>query len=100
MIRSTKIVLIIAAVIIVSGASIFGIIIAVNWGKFEYSNTFYYQGAPSAIGRLNLNSDIGTINIKYNSTPTDYIVKVDLDITIEGGFVAGKVFSDFFEDIV
>lgn len=100
MIRSTKIVLIIAAVIVVSGASIFGIIVAVNWGRFEYSDTYYYQGAPPPIESLSLNSDIGAINIKYNTTPTNYIVKIDLDIRIEGGFVAGKSFSDFFENII
>ncbi|UCD00944.1 MAG: hypothetical protein JSV23_08670 [Promethearchaeota archaeon] len=100
MIRSTKIILIIAAAIVLGGASIFGIIVFVNWGTFEYSNTYYYQGVPSPVEILSLNSDIGAININYNSTPTDYIVKVDLDIRIDGGFVAGKAYSDFFEDVV
>ncbi len=100
MIRSTRIILIVAAIIIVGGASIFGIIVAVNWGRFDYSNSYYYQGIPLPIERLNINSDIGAINIKYNTTPTNYIVEIDLDIRIEGGFVAGKSFSDFFEDII
>ncbi|MFX0136482.1 MAG: hypothetical protein ACFFDN_22775 [Candidatus Hodarchaeota archaeon] len=100
MIRSTKIILIIAAAIVLGGGAIFGIIVFVNWGTFEYSDTYYYQGTPPPVESLSLNSDIGAINIKYNSTPTNDIVKIDLDIRIDGGFVAGKSFSDFFNPIV
>lgn len=96
MIRSTKIILIAAAIIVVGGASIFGIVVFANWGVFQYSNTYYYEQVPSPEEKLILNSDIGAINIKYNTTPTDYIVKLDLNVRIEGGFVAGKLFSDFF----
>lgn len=96
MIRSVKIILIITAVVIVGGATIFGIVVFANWGVYQYSNTYYYEQVPSPEEKLILNCDIGAINIRYNTTPTDYIVKLDLDIRIEGGFVAGKSFSDFF----
>lgn len=98
--RKTRIILIIVAACIVTGGTAFGVVVAATWGEYEYAESYYYKpGVPSPVERLNFNSDIGQINIKYNSTPTDFYTEVDLDIKIVGGFVAGKVFSDFFHPI-
>jgi len=90
----------IVAACIVTGGTAFGVVIATTWGEYEYADSYYYKpGAPLPIERLNLICDIGKINVKYNTTPTDYYVQVDLDIKIVGGFVEGKIFSDFFYPI-
>jgi hypothetical protein len=95
--RKARIVLIIVAACIVTAGTAFGVVVAATWGQFEYSDSYYYKpGAPSPIEVLNFNSDIGQINIKYNTTPTEYYAQVELDIKIVGGFVAGKIYSDFF----
>ncbi len=97
MIKSQKIILIIAALVVVGGASIFGILVAVNWGEYNHSENFY---SSSPIEEINIESDIGAINIQYNTTPTDYYAKIELDIVIRGGFVSGKSFSNFFEPVI
>jgi len=98
--RKTRIVLIIVAACIVTGGTAFGVVIAATWGEYEYVNSYYYKpSVPLSIENLNINAEIGKINIKYNTTPTDYYVQIDLDIKIVGGFVEGKSFSEFFHPI-
>lgn len=87
----------IVAACIVTGGTAFGVVIAATWGEYRYSDSYSYKPeAPTSVERININSDIGQINIKYNTTPTDYYAYVDLDVKIVGGFVAGKSYSDFF----
>ena len=99
--KSLKIGLLITSIVIVGGGTAFGIIIAATWGEFEYSNSYYYdpQLPPSGIEEVSFNSDLGSIHINYNTTPTNFYVEVDLDIEIKGAFVAGKSFSDFFKPV-
>ncbi len=95
--RSTRLVLIIVAVCIVTGGAAFGVVVAATWGEYRYANSYVYNpSTPSPIEVLDFNSDIGQINIKYNTTPTDHYAHIDLDIRVIGGFVAGKSYSDFF----
>ncbi len=99
--RSQKIILILVAAVLIGSAAVFGIVIFATTGEYEYSKTYYYEpGSPLAIETLNLESDIGAINIKYNTTPTDYYAKIDLDIRIKGPNVVGKSFLDFFKEIL
>jgi len=100
MIRSQKIILIIAAAVLVGSAGVFGIVLFATWGEYDYSNTYYYEPeAPSAIERINLMIDLGGINIKYNETPIRHYAKIDLDVKVKGVSVTGKSFSDFFKPI-
>ncbi len=100
MIRRNIVFLIIAG-LLVSGGVAFGIVVVATWGEFAYSNNYYYDpGVPSSWEKVSFSSDVGSINIKYNSTPTNYAVKLELDIKVSGGFVAGKSFSDFFKPII
>ena len=99
--RSLKIVLVIVAACLVTGGTAFGAVVWATWGEFDYEQTFYYTpGVPSPIESLDINSDIGAIIIQYNATPTDNYAKIDLDIKVKGGFVAGKSFLNFFEPVV
>ena len=99
--RSRNIVFLIIAGILVSGGVAFGLIMFINWGEYSYSNDYYYDpGIPSSMEQVNFSCDVGNINIKYNTTPTNYAVKLDLDIKVSGGFVEGKSFSDFFKPLI
>ena len=101
MIRSQKIILIIVAVVLAASAGVFGIVVVATWGDYEYSNTYYYEpGSPSLIEVLNVECDTASINIKYNTTPTDFYAKIDLDLKVSGAYVEGKSFSDFFKPIL
>ena len=91
--------MVVAACIVLGGTS-FGIVIATTWGEYEYADSYYYKPSISSpIEKLNIISDIGQVNIKYNTTPTKYHAQLDLDIRIVGGFVEDKTFSDFFHPI-
>ncbi len=93
--------LIIVAVCIVTGGTAFGVLVWGTWGVYPYENTYYYKPETSSpIERININCDIGSIHIKYNTTPTDYYAQIDLDIKIKGILVDGKSFQDFFYPIV
>ncbi len=93
-------ILIIVAVCVVAAGTTFGILVFTTWGEIDYENTYYYEpSSPSSIERININSDIGSILINYNQTPTDYYAKIDLKINIEGILVKGSSFSDFFYPI-
>jgi hypothetical protein len=99
--KGFKIVLLILSIIIVGGGTIFGIIIAATWDEFTDSYTFFYKPEiPNPIEAIKVNTDIGKINIMYNSTPTDYYTKISVDISLKGALVKGKSFSDFFKPII
>jgi hypothetical protein len=94
-------VLIIVAVCVVAVGTTFGILIFTTWGEIDYQNTYYYEpSSPSSIEQININTDIGSILINYNKTPTDYYAQIDLDIHIEGILVKGASLSDFFNPIL
>ncbi|MFX1320985.1 MAG: hypothetical protein ACFFAQ_04990 [Promethearchaeota archaeon] len=93
--------LIITSLIIVCGVTVFGIAIIVTWDEYNDSYVFYYKPeTSSSIEKISINTDIGKINLKYNTTPTDYYAKIDADIHVVGPFVKEKSFSDFFKPII
>ncbi len=99
--KSNRIVLIIVAVCIVTGGTAFGVLFWGTHGVVPYKNTYYYNPeTPSPIERININCDIGSIEINYNKTPTDYYAQIDLDIQIKGILVEGKSLQDFFYPII
>jgi len=99
--KSNRILLIIIAVCIVSGGTAFGVLMFTSWSVLPYENTYYYKPeTASQIERININSDIGSIQVKYNETPTDYYAQIDLDIQIKGILVEGKSLNDFFYPII
>ncbi|MHA2473451.1 MAG: hypothetical protein ACXAES_09480 [Promethearchaeota archaeon] len=99
--KDFKIIIIAVAVLLVGGGTIFGTIIFLTWGEYNFSDTYIYDpGVPSPIEDVSFSCDVGAISIHYNTTPTDNVVKIDLTISVNGGFVEGKTFSDFFQPII
>jgi len=99
--RSSRILLIIIAVCLVTGGTAFGVLIYTTWGEIDYENIYFYNpSSPSAIEQININSDIGSVFITYNKTPTEYYAQVDLNIHIEGILVKDSSLSDFFHPII
>jgi hypothetical protein len=94
--RTRNIILIFIAALIVGGGLGFIITGVATSGTIEESFSFYYEGTPSTIEDLNLNCDIGRIDIQYNTSATQYLVEVNVDLKVSGLFVAGRKYVNYF----
>ncbi|MFO7796713.1 MAG: DUF4097 family beta strand repeat-containing protein [Promethearchaeati archaeon] len=86
----------------IGGTFIFGLIGFFTYGNIDQSTTYEYVTSGNETEAINLSADLSNINIKYNNTPMDdpnISMKADLKIHLEGIFVLGKKFSDFFNPI-
>lgn len=73
----------------------------VTFGKYRETLTFLYDpNKTSSVEQLRLNSDITDIEIAYNSTPMDQIVKIEVNFYIAGPLVSGKTYSHYFKPIL
>jgi len=59
----------------------------------------YTPDTPSSFEILNLNINIGDIEIKYIDPPVDYFVRIDVNIEMAGPGLAGKSYSNYFNII-
>jgi hypothetical protein len=99
--RTNRIVLIVIAACLVTGGTAIGVLVFATWGELNYENNYYYKpSVPSPIEKINIITDIGAVDIKYNKTPTDFYAQIDLDIHIEGILVKGTSLTDFFYPIL
>ncbi|MGB5910796.1 MAG: hypothetical protein WBH31_06335 [Promethearchaeia archaeon] len=67
------------------------------YGIIEESIPFYYNPSNSSFMKeLNINTDIGEIEIRYTYEPVDYSARVELNIGMIGSGLAEKSYSDYF----
>jgi len=95
--RKGKIIGIILAVIIATGIGIFFLIGFLTYGTIQTSGSRYYE--PVLIRSpepILIRTDIGNINVGYNTSTTQNVVKVDYSIRMGGAYMIGKAISDFF----
>jgi len=89
--------IIIIAVLLVGGGVGFIAYGFATTGSIENSFNFTYEPiSPDAIEDLTFNVDIGTILFKYNTSPTIYYAEIDVDLEIEGWYMEGKTYENFF----
>ncbi|MFX0036874.1 MAG: hypothetical protein ACFE9I_14690 [Candidatus Hermodarchaeota archaeon] len=68
-----------------------------NFNRIDESLTYTYSSTTPPIKKeLNLNADVGTIDIRYTTQPVDYLVRVDVNIEMAGPNLNGKSYLDFF----
>lgn len=68
-----------------------------NFNRIDESLTYTYSSTtPPFKRKLNLNIDVGIIDIKYSTNPVDYLVRIDVDIEMAGPNLNGKSYLDFF----
>ncbi|MFX1303146.1 MAG: hypothetical protein ACFE9X_07295 [Promethearchaeota archaeon] len=66
-----------------------------NYSRIDESLTYVYSSTTHPLERqLNLNADVGKININYNTQPVDYLVKIDVNIEMAGPNLDGKSYLD------
>lgn len=66
---------------------------------YESRSYEYVPNDSSENENLILNIEYGNIKINYIDPPVDYLVKIDLDISMGGAGLAGKDYSDYFNII-
>jgi hypothetical protein len=92
-----KTLIIFIAALLVGGTIGFFITGVATSGSIEKGATFNYNpSVPSSVESLQIQTDIGKINFKYNSSNTAHYAVVDVDIQIFGLFMQGKDYTAFF----
>ncbi|MFX0181375.1 MAG: hypothetical protein ACFE78_14425, partial [Candidatus Hodarchaeota archaeon] len=68
------------------------------YGIIEESIPFYYNPSNSSFMKeLNINTDIGEIEIRYIYEPVDYSARIELNVGMLGSGLAEKSYSDYFD---
>jgi hypothetical protein len=69
----------------------------VNYGKIQQSITYKYTSdTPPLKKELNLNADVGIINIQYVPISAYFLVRIDIDIELAGPNIGSNSYLDFF----
>ena len=68
-----------------------------NYGTIDELITFKYAPDNSSpIEKLNLNIDVGDVEIKYITKPVNYLAKIIVRVAMTGEGIAGKSYLDYF----
>ncbi|MBD3212840.1 MAG: hypothetical protein GF311_09550 [Candidatus Lokiarchaeota archaeon] len=87
--------------ILTAGLVIFGIVGYATAGTIEKSYQFTYTNSSiSGPENIDIDSDLAKVNIHYNSTPMDAYMEANLSVRVEGLFMEGKTFANFFDEPV
>jgi hypothetical protein len=67
-----------------------------SYSTINKSCRFIHQpSSPSSIEELNINSDVGNVEIRYIDPLVDYYVLIDVNIVLSGQNVAGRLYEDY-----
>jgi hypothetical protein len=92
-----KLIGIILGILVASGIGIFFLVGFLTAGTIESSGSLYYTPViPRSSEPILIRTDIGNINLKYNTSTTEYVMEVDYEIKMSGTFLSGKSISSFF----
>ncbi|MFW9901460.1 MAG: hypothetical protein ACFFDY_09235 [Candidatus Thorarchaeota archaeon] len=95
--RRAKLIGLILGIAVAAGTGVFFLVGFLTYGTIQSSGSRYY--AP-LIARspepILIRTDIGNINVKYNTSAMQQVMKVDYDITMSGIYMIGKSISSFF----
>ncbi|MFX1371795.1 MAG: hypothetical protein ACFFCE_08035 [Promethearchaeota archaeon] len=95
--RRGKIIGIIIAVLVATGTGLFFLIGFLTYGTiFSSGSQFYTPGLIRSPEPILIRTDIGKINVRYNTSETENVVKVDYNIRMSGTYMIGKSITDFF----
>jgi hypothetical protein len=68
-----------------------------DYSKIDRSLTYKFSSEPAPLEKeLNINADLGIIDITYITEPVDYIIKIKVSIEMAGPNLNGKSYTDFF----
>jgi len=68
-----------------------------GYGRFNETLTIKHDPInQSTIQKLNLNVDVGNIEITYANPLVDYVAKIEVNIKMSGLLLNKKLYSDYF----
>ena len=68
-----------------------------DYGQIKGNLSYFYTPINvSKVEKVNLNCDIGKIEIKYIYPPIDYVAKLNITFELSGRNLAGKQYTDLF----
>ncbi|MFO7796711.1 MAG: hypothetical protein ACQERB_09210 [Promethearchaeati archaeon] len=94
------IVILAISALLTAGIVTFGIYGYATAGKVE--NTFYYTYSSTGgeVEDININTDIGMVVINYNTTSMESYMEANINASVEGLFIEGKPFEEFYNQPV
>jgi hypothetical protein len=67
------------------------------YGNIYYSEEYYSYQDPANIKALNIDVNIGNVEINYIPHPIDFSVQIDVEFELDGQYFENEGFSNFFE---
>ena len=67
-----------------------------SYNIIYYSNQYYSYQNPTLVEALNIDADIGDIEVNYITYPVDFSVQIDIEFELGGLNLEGGSFSDLF----
>jgi len=86
------------AAILTAGIVTFGIYGYATAGTVGKSFNYSYTSSGEDVEDVNIDVDIGKVVMNYNSTPMDSYMEANINASVEGLFVEGKIFNDFYNE--
>jgi len=95
--KSVLISILVISAVITAGILSFIFIGYGTQGAINSSSNYVYTSSPTENDDISISADICDINIEYNNTPIDYGMKAYFTARIEGLFIKGRTFEEFFQ---
>jgi len=90
------IVILAIAALLTAGIVTFGIYGYATAGKVENSFYYTYTSTEGEVEDINIETDIGMVVINYNSTSMESYMDANINASVEGLFIEGKTFDEFY----
>ena len=89
------------SVVMITSILLVGVLGYATYGHIDESYDYNYGVSGNEIEEITLDTDICDVEIKYNETimPTNISMMIGLEIHLEGIFMEGKSYNDYFEPL-
>lgn len=95
--KSILIPILVISAVITAGILTFSFISYGTQGTIDISSNYVYTSSPSEDESVSISADICDISIEYNNTPMEYGMEAYFMAKINGLFVKGRSFEEFFQ---
>lgn len=94
--KSVLISILVISAVITAGILSFIFIGYGTQGALDSSSNYVYASSPTDNDDISISADMGDIIVEYNNTPMNYGMEAFFTARIEGLFIKGRTFEEFF----